>query len=300
MRFRFLLNIFLLLVIAGLVIFLSRPTDDNANREILLTSKDPTTVQNIKIIRRDLDDIAFSKLDNHWRMQQPGDIAANEFRIKTILNLLTAHSYTQLDSNPSELHKFNLDNPVVAVEFDGTRISYGDVSPLEEGKLRYVLHDNKIHLINDSLYQQLLTNASFFISPRLLPENDNIEAITFPEYSVRRIDGIWKIFPEIKISADEIINTINAWRETKAITVRKYFARENEPTITVTMQQAQPIEFRIVSPLPNLVLARPGLSVQYHISSDEAKKLFLQDTTTEPSPDTPAVTPDQDQDIINN
>ena len=177
MRSRLFLNIFLFLIVIGLALFLARTTNDVNEQDIVLTSLDPDSVNNIKIIRRDLEEISFSKQDNQWVMQTPYEIAANRLRINTMLKLLQAHSYTQLDSNDVELNQSLLDDPVVSIQFDNTKIDFGDTSPIGKDKLRYVLLNNIVHLVNDSLYQQLLTNASFFISPKLLPEGSNIKAL---------------------------------------------------------------------------------------------------------------------------
>ena len=105
MRSRLFLNIFLFLIVIGLALFLARTTNDVNEQDIVLTSLDPDSVNNIKIIRRDLEEISFSKQDNQWVMQTPYEIAANRLRINTMLKLLQAHSYTQLDSNDVELNQ---------------------------------------------------------------------------------------------------------------------------------------------------------------------------------------------------
>jgi len=281
MRSRLLLNLFLFLVVIGLVLFLSRTTNDVNEQDIVLTSLDPNSINKIKIIRRDLEEIYFSKQGNQWMIQTPYEIAANNMRINTILKLLQAHSYTQLDSNDVELNRFLLDDPVVSIQFDDTKIDFGDTSPIGKDKLRYVLLNNIVHLINDSLYQQLLTNASFFISPKLIPEESNIKALHLLKHDILLVDGIWKIDPNMDIGTDDIIAVLNAWRNAEAITVRKFIRGDIKEKITIELDQTQAIEFLVVSPLPNLVLARPEFNVQYHISSYEAEKLYPKETLDE-------------------
>jgi len=281
MRSRLLLNLFLFLVVIGLVLFLSRTTNDVNEQDIVLTFLDPNSINKIKIIRRDLEEIYFSKQGNQWMIQTPYDIAANNIRINTILKLLQAHSYTQLDSNDVELNRLLLDDPVVSIQFDDTKIDFGDTSPIGKDKLRYVLLNNIVHLINDSLYQQLLTNASFFISPKLIPEESNIKALHLLEHDIQLVDGIWKIDPNMDIGTDDIIAVLNAWRNAEAITVRKFIRGDIKEKITIELDQTQAIEFLVVSPLPNLVLARPEFNVQYHISSYEAEKLYPKETLDE-------------------
>ncbi|MEE9552389.1 MAG: DUF4340 domain-containing protein, partial [Gammaproteobacteria bacterium] len=167
--------------------------DDIVDNDVTLTATDPENAEHIKIIRRDLDDITFKKQDNRWFMQHPYAITANPVRINTLLGVLQAHSYAQFDTTEVTLGRFLLDHPLVSIQIDDNLIKFGDTNPLE--RLRYVLFNNTVHLINDSLYQQLLAPATFFISLKLIPAGNNISAIHLLDDHVSLVDGIWKLNP---------------------------------------------------------------------------------------------------------
>ena len=279
MRSRLFINIVLFLAVLFLAFFLSRNTNDNEETNIKLTTINPVSVEQIQITRRDLDEITFIKKNEQWMMQTPYHIAANKLRINTMLKLLGAHSYTRLNKSEVELERFLLDDPVVAIKFNEALISFGDTSPLD--KHRYVLLDNSVHLINDSLYQQLLAPATFFISPNVLPPDSKIEALHLPNRKIHKVDGKWVIEPDVNISADKVIEVLNAWRDVSAITVRAYEETEVPSKITVDLGNSEIIEYLVISDAPQLVLARPDLNIQYHISNYDAERLFL------PEPQTP-------------
>ncbi len=272
-QLRLFINVILFLVVILLALFLFRNADDKKETDIKLSILNPATVEQIQIIRRDLDDITFIKKNNQWMMQTPYNITASKLRIDTMLNLLDAHSYTQLNKNEVELERFLLDDPVVSIKFDEALISFGDTSPLD--KQRYVLFDKTVHLINDVLYQQLLTSATFFISPKLLPPDSKIVALHLPNQKIHKVDNKWAMEPDKNISADKIIEVLNAWREVSAIAVRAYEKTETLNRITVELGNRENIEFIIISDIPKFILARPGLNIQYHISSYDAERLFL-------------------------
>ena len=274
MHSRLLLNVFLLLLVIGLSLFLAQNTNDIEVTEVKLTTLDPNNVKQIQIIRRDLNEITFSKQNSQWLMQTPYAIAANKLRISVMLKLLQAHSYTQLTGADLELDRFLLDDPVVSIKYDDLKIDFGDLNPLGQEKRRYVLVNDTVHLVNDSLYHQLLTNATFFISPKLLPVDKKITALHLPEYTIHKIEGKWRIEPDMAISADNIITILNAWRELDAITVQKYASTDTQEKITIEFEQGETIEFLVVSPTPKLILARPEFNVQYNIGGYEAEKLF--------------------------
>jgi len=290
---RLLINIVLFLIVAGLAIFLIRQ-DDSAPTEVdvTLTTFESGSINEISIIRRDLDDIVFIKEGDQWSMQSPFVLPANPVRINNILKLLQAYSYAQLDVKDVELKRFILDDPVVSIKLNETKIDFGDTSPL--GKQRYVLLNETVHLINDILYQQLLTSPTFFVSPKLLPGNSSITALTLPDHQLRQVEGIWMVEPPVNINADKIIQLVNAWRDAEAITLRAFSDNASEEKIIVELMSGEIIEFIIASKPPQLILARPEFNLQYHISGYDADRLlqFNNDngekelSFTEPLPDT--------------
>lgn len=288
MHSRLRLNIALFLIAVALTVFLiNTGKEDSVTPDVVLTTIDPASVTDIRIIRNENDEIAFSRQEDKWMMQKPYLLPANKFRIDTVLKLLKAHSYTQFDTKKIELERFLLKSPRVSVLFNNARIDFGDTSPL--GEQRYVLLDNTVHLINDSLYEQLQTPATFFISPRLLPDDADITALQLPEHQLRKINDKWTIEPADNISADKIIELVSAWKSVEAITVRTIEEKEISGTIRIELAQGDPIEFAIVSAPPQLTLARPEFGIQYHISSYDAEQLFVK-PVTEQADDTPSQT----------
>jgi len=270
---RLLINLllFVAIVVTGLLLVL--PDNPDRKEDVILTDLDPLAVKTITILRANSEDITFRKEGNTWMMQSPYTLPANPLRIHTMLGLLQAHSYTRLDQDELELQRFALDKPVVAVRFNDTQIDFGDSSPL--GKQRYVHVGNTVHLVNDSLYEQLQTSATFFLSNRLLAEGAKISAIRFPDANLRWQGERWQLEPAQDISADVMARIVNAWQQAEAVSVRKYEETQLHGMITVELQDSEPLEFAIVSPAPQLVLARPDIGLQYHLSSYEAKQMFL-------------------------
>ncbi|MBI4006657.1 MAG: DUF4340 domain-containing protein [Gammaproteobacteria bacterium] len=280
MHSRLRLNLILFLVAVTLTVFLiSTGKDNEVVPDVTLTTVEPASVTSIKIIRSKNNEIVFNRREGQWMMQVPYNLPANKFRIDTMLKMLAAHSYTQFDANDVELARFLLETPEISIQFNNARIDFGDTSPL--GEQRYVLFDNTVHLINDSLYEQLQSPATFFVSPGLLPPDADIISIQLPEHQLRKTADKWTIEPAGNISADKIIELVSAWKSVEAITVRAFEAKEISGTIRVELAQGEPIEFAMVSAPPQLVLARPELNIQYHISSYDAEQLLLVTGDTE-------------------
>jgi hypothetical protein len=274
-RSRLVINIVLFIAVVVLALVVSgKLNDKTVEQDISLTDLDTTSVDTIRIIRKSSGEILFRKENGKWWMQEPYHMPANELRINTMLNLPGAHSYTRFRKEAVGLDRFLLNEPEVSIEFNDTRIDFGDTSPIADQ--RYVLVNDTIHLINDSLYQQLQTPATFFLSTRLLPESFDITAIHFPDYTIRNDGGKWTVGPDQETGADNIVRTVHAWRDAEAISLREYEDTESHGTIRIESVDGNALEYLVVNPAPQLILARPDIGLQYHISSYDAGSLFLE------------------------
>jgi len=270
---RFLINLGLLFCIVGLAIFLTTNKDKEiVEEEITLTGIDPASIHVIQIERQGLDNIIFQKQDEHWDMQSPFNLPANPSRIKVMLKLLQAHSYDHFSAADNDLTPFMLAVPAVSIILNDTRIAFGDTNPLEN-KLRYVLIKDTVHIINDSLFHQLQTSATFFLDPKLIPPDATIKTIRLPELIIENTgDG--------KMSGAHH-QIMNAWNQMESISVRKYEETEPIDTIKLELTTGEMVEFIIISGRPNLILARPNIGIQYHISNTVSDSLFPTQPETE-------------------
>ena len=269
----FLINLGLLFCIIGLAVFLTSDIDDEVvEQAITLTDIDPESIHVIQIERQGLDDIIFQKQDDHWDMQSPFNLTANSSRIKVMLKLLQAHSYDHFSAADNDLTPFMLAVPAVSIILNDTRIAFGDTNPLED-KLRYVLIKDTVHIINDSLFHQLQTSATFFLDPKLIPPDTTIKTIQLPELSIENTGN-----GKISGAHHQIIN---AWNQMESISVRKYEETEPIDTIKLELTTGEMIEFIIISGRPNLILARPDKGIQYHISNTVSDSLFPTQPETE-------------------
>ena len=275
MRNRILINLVLFIIIALTAgfLFLTSPEEDR-KPVVKLTTIDPATIEDIRIIRRDLDDLIFRKLPQGWFMSSPYDYHANPQRIQTLLNLLQSVSLTQLDAEPDELPRFLLDNPRASVVFNNhLQVDFGDSSPL--GSQRYVRLNEKIHLINEGLFQQLLTPATFFLSPKLVPGKEKIMSIIFPGHTLQMQAGNWQVMPGVTVSAEKLNDLVNAWENARALTISEYTEQDVAKKLIIGLDQDKQIEFVIVNDPPNLTLARPDLALQFHMNEFDTERMWL-------------------------
>lgn len=274
---RLLINLVLLFCVIGLAVFLGTNKEQEIiEPDVTLTDIYPDSIHRIHIERRDLDDIIFQKQDDHWHMQSPFNLPANPSRIKVMLKLLQAHSYDHFSAPDNDLTPYMLAVPAVSIVLNDTRIAFGDTNPLNK-KLRYVLVKDTVHIINDSLFHQLQTSATFFLNQKLIPPGATIKAIHLPELTIGNTDS-----GKVTRAHQQIIK---AWMHVESVYVGKYEEIEPIDTIKLELTSGEIIEFIILSARPNLILARPDTGIKYHIGNLDSDSLFPTKPKTESVPE---------------
>lgn len=274
MSSRLLLNLFLLCCVIALAAFLFSGTSEPPTETITrLTDIPPGSISRIRIERHDRDLITFIKQKGGWLMTSPYQVPASEARINALLRLPMVQSHARLDVSAIDLTRFGLAMPQVTLRLDDHVFLFGDTEALDER--RYVLTADSVHLINDTLYPQLLTAATFFISPRLLPEAAGLLSLQLPEHTLQRTDRQWIIEPAGDIDPAILPVLIKAWQQVSAITISPYAQEQGSGEIHIRLADGGQLLFRIISLPPKLILARPDLGIQYHIDSNTAEQLFV-------------------------
>jgi len=271
------INVGLLVFIVLLSAIVLMPEDKSEQDLPRLTAIEQNDIVNIDVLRKNLDDFVFNKQGETWHMRSPLKFLANNARINAMLHILKSESHGQLNPDEVDLARFDLVDPIITLKLNDHVFQFGNTDAIDQR--RYVLFDGKIHLVNDSLYAQLTTNAAFFADPKILPLDIDINAIQFPENKIELIDELWQTQSLIDINPDQLKRIVFNWNNTVAISVSKYAAPETELPIIVSSSSGITIRFIIISTEPHLILGRKDIGIQYHLGSDEADKLLLKENT---------------------
>ena len=302
MRSRLLTNLFLLLLAIGLGTFLFvDEIEHNGVKQLTDISADAISQIFIYHHQREIN---LDKSDSEWRMTQPIEITANQFRVKTLLNLLSTTSHVQYNADDLDLKKYGLDQPESFIRFDNFKIDFGILNPIND--LRYVKIGNQLHLIDEHYYPLLSSQIGTLIARELLSANSKINQLVLPEATLTRADNeLWKSTTDI--SSDAIVETIYQWTHKQAFAVHDYVARESLGEIRVHLDgSGTPILFQITDVEPWLILARPDMNIEYHFNLEDydallrpgASKKIPDEFQDESSTETIQVSPDEFIDAI--
>ncbi len=284
MNRRNLLNLGLLAFIGLLVLLVAyepgieKPTE---LPNLLQLNKDD--VKQIAIHRDGQQDIKLQRqADDKWQVTSPLQYPANQYRVDSLLRVTTTRSLGSFAAEPQKLAAYNLAEPQVSLTLNGdTTITFGGSTPLDHR--RYVLVNDRVHLIGDTLYYQLIGNTPTFLRKQLFDAGIRIEAITLPELSVKWQNERWQLSPEPEtFSADQVTQLLDNWRLASALEIRAYDKTPGEKiTIKVSGQEPQ-LELLLTSREPDLILARPDLGIQYHFDASNSEKLLQLSPMTPP------------------
>jgi len=181
-----LLNLVLLLVVATLafIIYQSEDTSTELDRLSNIEIDDEVTDITSLVIEHNGRRTKLEKnADNQWQITEPVSIAANNFRINSILKLATApihNSYpiSQLDADKIGLGSTDAShtersNNTTIVSIGDKMLRFGIISPVTN--LRYIQVGETVYTIEDVYYPLLSSHFGTLVSLSLLPGSSSMK-----------------------------------------------------------------------------------------------------------------------------
>lgn len=251
MRKQRLVNLFLLLLVAGLglLVWLT-PDEENNETRLPLTTLDPATVRQISISNHNGPRFVLERDEQGWRMIEPYRVRANGPRIDILLDLLSTPRVESFPLPVDRLAEFGLDKPLAELTFDQTRITFGGTHPYNYR--RYLRIDDQLYLINDIFPHHALARAEEFVSHALFADNEVINEIDTGSWRLSRRQDGWALDPAVPdIDPGQLQEKVAAWQHTwvakvipapdtpvqQRVTLR--LAGYEEPRVLEVMRQKQ-------------------------------------------------------------
>jgi hypothetical protein len=272
---RLLLNLLLVAVAIGLALFIylqAGKTPETGPGTI--SAVDPGTVTSIHLSRLQAEPIEFSKRDGRWFIQGEPELPADDFQVGILLALASAQTDRHYPADTLDLQPMGLQPPQATAILGNAHFDIGNTDPID--KRRYVLAGATVYLVPDR-FQHLL-NARYinFVDRRLLPAGAVVTGLSLPELSLALDEeNQWQLQPaDPAVSADAIRLLVSAWRNARALYVRKYDGDSGQ-AIQLRLQGIdQPLEFFLRTGETDIILARPDRGIQYHLTTEAGRALL--------------------------
>lgn len=270
------LSILAIVIVLGAVVFYPPQQSTETKIETALTSLTPEAVHTITITKPNQTPINFVNQKQGWLINAPFTVNANPQRLEKILQLITQPSHSQYNIDESNLAKYGLDNPQVVIAFNDVELRFGGSDPIHQR--RYILIDNRIHLITDLVSHILKQPVTQFIDLALIPGNQQITKLQLPEFSLKLIQGKWNFERphNSTINQDAAQKFVDEWRYAQALSVE--LVKRAPPTdannkVSIATS-SQSVEFILFDGESETKLIRTDLPIQYQLSPDSVQTLL--------------------------
>lgn len=284
MKNRWLLNLVMLAVVAGLVTFLyMRPqaNTDAAPQHEVSTLK-LADFSSIKVEFPTKAPTSFEKIDGFWHMTAPHKARADQLAVQRMLSIIAAKSTEKFPS--TDLAKFGLDNPRLRLKLTNTagaqEFIFGTFNPVSEEQ--YVAFKDAIYLLSGGYAELASTQAMELIdkNPLATSEAKQITGFDFSRLeqwvdvrlNVDLVNGNWVVnAPKAKITQNEMNEWLDfSWKQARATKVELYTPDRTAgyPPFEIKLKNGKNISFDKIQESPDLLLGRPDEGLMYHFNAD--------------------------------
>lgn len=261
MTSRNLLNVFLVLVLAGLVaLAVYEPGKPEKPSATTITQLDVGAIQTLRIEIPGSPALVLERQAEQWRMQAPFVMPANNGRIHQLLKVAQAKSVASYPMGRVDVKQLQLDAPMLLLTLNDLSLRFGTTTAL--GDNRYVQVGDTVHLITDRYSHLARTAASEFVSPALLPANTKISqlqlasgVLAMQDDSAQTLFAEWMHARALKVSA---------LQKSEAIT----------ESIVLTVESAESLRFDVLRGETEIILQRPAVGLQYHFPVETGQRLI--------------------------
>ena len=283
MKKRWLLNLVLLALVAGLVAFLYlRPkaqTQVDTNFEISQLKLADITSARVEFPTQ--APVVFEKQDGLWRMTAPYKTRADQISVQRVLSIIAA---TTADKFPvDDLAKYGLDKPLLRLKLSGKSeevFSFGTYNPVTDEQ--YVAYKDGIYLLPSSYAEAASTQPIEMVDKSLLSPGEAKQITGFDlsrleqweeaQLNVDIADGKWKTnIAKAKPTQNELNEWLEfSWKQSPAKSVELYTPDRKTvyPSLEVKLKDGKKIHLDKISEAPELLLGRPDEGVIYHFTND--------------------------------
>ena len=292
MKTSYLTNLILVIILALLYWFNTQESAQQPTTPTLSESS-AKSIDNIVISQSKRDDIVLAKHAEQWQLTQPIQVPANPTRINLLLSLLNMHSRRQqpvLDQK--DLVQFGFDDNSTCLQLGEQLFTFGNVEPISQQ--RYILHNNVIYLIEDTISPLLNTRASSFIDNRLLP-NSTINKLTLPMYENQNIidDTVSLTFAgshwtsSAKQSHDTLASLVDTWQHAYALQVIPLDAiatkleKQTGQTAFIWFEQRMPLQLTLYLTDNALFIVNLELNLAYQFPAMLYQQLLITTVTND-------------------
>jgi len=278
MKSRWLLNLALLLLVAGvaLALYLAPRQHDAAPDKVRVSTIDPTSISKISIEFPAKAPVVLEKQEGYWHLMQPYKARANQELSRMITSILSASSTDKLPAD--DLARYDLDQPALKLRLDNEEFRFGTHNPLD-GR-QYVAYKDAVYLLPAEYAELAATQITEMLDKSLLSPKDQIAGFDFSRLEqweptglrLSHENGQWKVSIAAAKPVQKELDDWFAenWQNLGALSVEPYQpdAKAKYPSFEIKLKNGKTIHLEKLRESPELQLGRPDEGLIYHFAQD--------------------------------
>jgi len=283
MKKRWILNLILLIVVAGLVSFLYlRPKQNVVKDSVYEVSAYKLAEFNAVSVEFPAKAaVTFEKVDGLWRLTAPYKARADQASVQRILAVVAASSREKIATG--DLAKFGLNQPSIKLTLfrdkdNKEEFLFGTHNPLAEEQ--YIAHRNTVYLISNTYGEAASTQTIELVDKAPLKPTEKVTGFDFSRLeqweesrlNLDLVDGKWKVsIGKAKPTQNELNEWLDySWVHTLAKSVEFYTPdrKTTYPSFEVKLADGGKVHFDKIQESPDLILGRPDEGLMYYFPQD--------------------------------
>ncbi len=292
MKNRWVLNVVLLLLVAGLAAFLYfRPKAEvQGLAEFEVSNYKLAEFNRVQVDYPARSQVVFGKENNYWYLKTPYQARADQASVHRILSIIAAKTTTKITPkngqafDSEEMAKYGLDQPSIRLHLirdDNSQEAFlfGTFNPVNDEQ--YVVHRQAVYLLPVTYSEAASTQVIELVDKKPLKTGKKIAGFDFSRLeqwedirlNLDLVDGQWKVSAEkAKPTQNELNEWLDfSWKQAVAKSVEQYKPdpRQKYPSFEIKIADGQKVHFDKIQESPELLLARPDEGLIYHFAPDE-------------------------------
>lgn len=239
-----------------------------------VTGLKPADIESIVIQTTDTS-LTLQRDDTGWLLQSPIQWPANNVNVERLLDIAYIETDSRLPADEIDLATLGLEFPRAILRLNDTRVLFGATNNI--GARRYTMVGRTVYLLPDVHLPFILQGTTGLVDRRLLPRRFELDSIKLPSFEIARdAKNAWRLVnTDDTVGPDKITALIENWQGLEASQVKFYdSAKIPRQKISLQLKNGQSHEFFVMSIDPEIVIANPGIGLQYHFNTDHYYQLI--------------------------
>ena len=279
MRSRWLVNLALLLVVAGIVAFLYLKPQESERAEAVyeVSSLKLADFNRVSIEFPAKAPVVFEKKDNFWYLTQPYAARADQVTVQRIVSIVAAQSHEKFSADDPA--RFGMDNPRLKIKLNNEEFVFGIYNPVTSEQ--YVAYKDAVYLLSGLYSETAGIQLVEMLDKNPLKPDEVIAGFDFsrleqwedPRLKLDRgDDGKWQVsVKNAKPKQDDINGWFDGyWTKMQATSVEPYTPdrQASHPSFSLKLKDGKQVHFEKLQESPQLILGRPDEGMRYYFPSD--------------------------------